>query len=222
MMRTTVLRTLALGAGIALLATACSSGDAGDDSTDGASGDTDDHLVAQLQHRRRQGLLRQGRRRLRGRQPGRDHRGQRRCSTRTCSPSSTPRSRAATPPDVFHGAGRRRAGRPGRGGPDQGHHRGGRGHDRARSAAPSPAGRWTTRRTACRSPSASSASGTTRPSSSRPASPSRPTTLDELNDGRRQAQGRRHRARSPSAPATSGRPRTTGTTSRCASARRTS
>ena len=40
MMRTTVLRTLALGAGIALLATACSSGDAGDDSTDGASGDT--------------------------------------------------------------------------------------------------------------------------------------------------------------------------------------
>ncbi|MDQ0375871.1 raffinose/stachyose/melibiose transport system substrate-binding protein [Cellulomonas humilata] len=39
-MRTTVLRTLALGAGIALLATACSSGDAGDDSTDGASGDT--------------------------------------------------------------------------------------------------------------------------------------------------------------------------------------
>jgi raffinose/stachyose/melibiose transport system substrate-binding protein len=39
MMRTTVLRTLALGAGIALLATACSSGDAGDDSTDGASGD---------------------------------------------------------------------------------------------------------------------------------------------------------------------------------------
>ena len=51
MMRTTVLRTLALGAGIALLATACSSGDAGDDSTDGASGDDDDHLVAQLQHR---------------------------------------------------------------------------------------------------------------------------------------------------------------------------
>src|SRR5690349_6663380 len=40
MMRTTVLRTLALGAGIALLATACSSGDAGDDSSDGASGDT--------------------------------------------------------------------------------------------------------------------------------------------------------------------------------------
>ncbi|KQR10533.1 ABC transporter substrate-binding protein [Cellulomonas sp. Leaf334] len=39
MMRTTVLRTLALGAGIALLATACSSGDAGDDSTDGASGE---------------------------------------------------------------------------------------------------------------------------------------------------------------------------------------
>ncbi|GEK22773.1 ABC transporter substrate-binding protein [Cellulomonas xylanilytica] len=39
MMRTTVLRTLALGAGIALLATACSSGDAGEGSTDGASGD---------------------------------------------------------------------------------------------------------------------------------------------------------------------------------------
>ena len=38
--------------------------------------------------------------------------------------------------------------------------------------------------------------------------------------GRRQAQGRGHRARSPSAPATSGPPRTTGTTSRCASARR--
>ena len=39
MMRTTVLRTLAMGAGIALLATACSSGDAGDDSTEGGSGD---------------------------------------------------------------------------------------------------------------------------------------------------------------------------------------
>ncbi|NUU18348.1 extracellular solute-binding protein [Cellulomonas humilata] len=39
MMRTTVLRTLALGAGVALLASACSSGGAGDDTTDGASGD---------------------------------------------------------------------------------------------------------------------------------------------------------------------------------------
>ena len=46
--------------------------------------------------------------------------------------------------------------------------------DRARSAAPSPAGRWTARRTRCRSRSASSASGTTRRSSSRPASPSPP------------------------------------------------
>ncbi|WP_421740410.1 ABC transporter substrate-binding protein [Cellulomonas sp.] len=38
MMRTAVLRTLALGAGVALLASACSGG-AGDDTTDGASGD---------------------------------------------------------------------------------------------------------------------------------------------------------------------------------------
>ena len=48
--------------------------------------------------------------------------------------------------------------------------------------APSPAGRWTARPTACRSPSASSASGTTRRSSSRPASPSPPTTWDEFNE----------------------------------------
>ncbi|WP_315094576.1 extracellular solute-binding protein [uncultured Cellulomonas sp.] len=39
MMRTAVLRTFALGAGVALLASACSSGGAGDDTTDGASGD---------------------------------------------------------------------------------------------------------------------------------------------------------------------------------------
>ncbi len=81
-----------------------------------------------------------------------------------------------------------------------------------RSAAPSPAGRSTARPTRCRSRSASSASGTTRSSSSRPASPSPPTTMDELVRRHRQAQGRGHRRRSRSVPATSGRPRTTGTT----------
>ena len=78
-----------------------------------------------------------------------------------------------------------------------------------------------TRPTRCRSRSGWSASGTTRTSSRRPASPTTPTTWDEMYARRRTAEGRRASSRSRSAPGTSGRRRTTGTTSRSASARRT-
>ncbi len=124
-------------------------------------------------------------------------------------------------PGHLHGARRRRARRPRRGGararPVRRRRRGDRDARRQRRGM---AGR-TAGPTPCRSPSAWSASGTTRTSSTRPASRHRRprwTSSTTWSDSSRTPASRRSR----SAPATSGRPRTTGTTRRCARAPRRS
>ena len=103
----------------------------------------------------------------------------------------------------------------------QGHHRAMSPRGRTRSTrAPWACTRSTASSTASRSTSAWSASGTTRTSSRRPGSPPA-GHLGRAPRRRRQAQGRGHHRRSPSAARTSGRACSGGPTWRSASAART-
>ena len=174
-----------------------------------------DHVVAQLEQRARQGLLRAGGQGLRGRPPGREDRDQRHGAR-----GHGRQARRGLPerrhPRRLHGARRRRARRPRRGrhGPRPLRRRGGRDRqDRRlgrrlagrrqdlRAAVLARRGRRLVQHRPLRAGRASPrrrrrwTSGTTTSPSSRP-----PASR-----------------RSRWAPATSGRPRTTGTTPRCAS-----
>ena len=195
MRTTTVVRAVAVGAALAVL-TACGTGsESSSDDTSASNGSSGPVTISWWHNSNTdpgKGVLRRGRQGLRGLPPRRDDPGQ-----RDAARGHAHQARRGLPerrrPRHLHGARWRRARRPRRGGPHPGHLRVGQGRHRDRRRLGGRAGRSTARRTPCRSRSEWWASGTTSPSSRRPASPSPPD-----HDGRavrrgRQAQGRRHR-----------------------------
>ena len=210
--------TSALFAGVLLVATACGDDGGGDE---GDGGDTTITWWHNSNNEPGKGYYEQVGQGLRGRPPGRRRRDQRhgaRGHGRQAGGGVPERRR----PGHLHGARRRRARRPRRGGPDPRPLRRRRRGDRQdRRLGRRLAGRRQDLRAAVLA-GRRGRSGTTR------------TCFDQAgidgaadDDGRvlrrhRPAQGRPASPRSRSAPATSGRPRTTGTTPRCAPAPRTS
>ena len=114
--------------------------------------------------------------------PERHRQGHRLPERRPAAHPHPERAALGQPAGPVPGLGRRRAQGPGRGRLRQGHLRRRQATSSTPSARPRAVGRSTARPTDCRSATASRASGTTRTSSRRPASPTPPTTLDELND----------------------------------------